>query len=639
MELPKEPVLFIKALSALTGPNDPVVLPQGAEKGDWEVELGVVIGTRARYVTEAEALSHVAGCCVVNDVSERAYQLERGGTWDKGKGADTFGPVGPWLVTADEVPDPQSLRLWLDVSGERMQDGTTKTMVFGVAQLVSYISRFMTLEPGDLIATGTPAGVGMGCKPPRFLRAGRHAAARHRGPRRAVDGRARVGRGAARPDPRQALTRPRRRLAARLRAMRRFLRLLTLWLLALAFPIQGATAATAMPMASPHAARHAMHHDMSAMAGMDDGARRHAVRAPRDRQVRLLRRLLRAGREPAGRAGRRAGGRRVGAGRAPRAAGRRSGVPDRRARPAASLLPRLTRRAWRAHVRSHAHNARRPGGSRSLARAGSSVEDRHDFHSIRRPRGTLARRGLGRRERARGLRRPRHRRQRRRRACRRAGPRAASTSSGSRTDAARAQARDDVAAALRQPLGEDDAVRIALSYSPALQAVLFDRAAASADATQSARLPNPVFTLRAAGQRWRARPHRGHAFADAAAGRPAAIAQPHPGRRRDAAAPAAAAGGRRAAQRRRRARGLGRRRRGGPVGALRARRCATPPRPAPRSRAAWRPRATSARCNARAKRPSRPTRSPSSRRRARAARRRARRSCARSVSTPARPLR
>ncbi len=172
MELPKEPVLFLKAPSALTGPNDPVVLPQGAEKGDWEVELGVVIGTRARYVPEAEALAHVAGYCVVNDVSERAYQLERGGTWDKGKGADTFGPVGPWLVTADEVPDPQALDLWLDVSGERMQDGNTRTMVFGVAQLVSYVSRFMTLEPGDLIATGTPAGVGMGRKPPRFLRAG-----------------------------------------------------------------------------------------------------------------------------------------------------------------------------------------------------------------------------------------------------------------------------------------------------------------------------------------------------------------------------------------------------------------------------------------------------------------------------------
>ena len=172
MELPKEPVLFIKALSALTGPNDPVVLPQGAEKGDWEVELGVVIGTRARYVPQGQALAHVAGYCVVNDVSERAYQLERGGTWDKGKGADTFGPVGPWLVTADEVPDPQALDLWLDVSGERMQDGNTRTMVFGVAELVSYVSRFMTLEPGDLIATGTPAGVGMGRKPPRFLRAG-----------------------------------------------------------------------------------------------------------------------------------------------------------------------------------------------------------------------------------------------------------------------------------------------------------------------------------------------------------------------------------------------------------------------------------------------------------------------------------
>ena len=170
MELPKEPVLFIKALSALTGPNDPVVLPQGAEKGDWEVELGVVIGTRARYVSEADALSHVAGYCVVNDVSERAFQLERGGTWDKGKCCDTFGPVGPWLVTADEVPDPQKLALWLEVSGERMQDGKTSDMVFGVAQLVSYVSRFMTLEPGDLIATGTPAGVGMGRQ--RFLKPG-----------------------------------------------------------------------------------------------------------------------------------------------------------------------------------------------------------------------------------------------------------------------------------------------------------------------------------------------------------------------------------------------------------------------------------------------------------------------------------
>ena len=170
MALPTEPIVFLKANSALTGPNDPVVMPQGSEKTDWEVELGVVIGTRARGVSEAQALSHVAGYCVVNDVSERAFQLERGGTWDKGKGCDTFGPVGPWLVTADEVPDPQDLKLWLDVGGQRMQDGTTADMVFGVAQLVSYISRFMTLEPGDLIATGTPAGVGMGRG--RFLKAG-----------------------------------------------------------------------------------------------------------------------------------------------------------------------------------------------------------------------------------------------------------------------------------------------------------------------------------------------------------------------------------------------------------------------------------------------------------------------------------
>ena len=170
MALPAEPILFLKTANALTGPNDPVVLPQGSSKGDWEVELGVVIGTRARYVSEADALSHVAGYCVVNDVSERAFQLERGGTWDKGKCCDTFGPVGPWLVTADEVPDPQKLGLWLDVSGERMQDGRTADMVFGVAQLVSYISRFMTLEPGDLIATGTPAGVGMGRQ--RFLKPG-----------------------------------------------------------------------------------------------------------------------------------------------------------------------------------------------------------------------------------------------------------------------------------------------------------------------------------------------------------------------------------------------------------------------------------------------------------------------------------
>jgi 2,4-didehydro-3-deoxy-L-rhamnonate hydrolase len=172
LPVPKEPVLFLKAASALAGCNDAVVLPQGSVKSDWEVELGVVIGSKARYVAEADALKHVAGYCVVNDLSEREYQLERGGTWDKGKGCDTFGPVGPWLVTADEVPDPQALTLWLDLNGERCQSGSTATMVFGVARLVSYVSRFMTLHPGDLISTGTPPGVGMGRKPPRYLRAG-----------------------------------------------------------------------------------------------------------------------------------------------------------------------------------------------------------------------------------------------------------------------------------------------------------------------------------------------------------------------------------------------------------------------------------------------------------------------------------
>jgi 2,4-diketo-3-deoxy-L-fuconate hydrolase len=170
--VPKEPILFLKANSALAGANDAVVLPQGAVKGDWEVELGVVIGMTARYTSEHDALAHVAGYCVVNDVSEREYQLERGSQWDKGKGCDTFGPVGPWLVTADEVADPQRLDLWLDVNGARMQTGNTRTMIFGVAQLVSYISRFMTLHPGDLISTGTPPGVGLGHKPPRFLRPG-----------------------------------------------------------------------------------------------------------------------------------------------------------------------------------------------------------------------------------------------------------------------------------------------------------------------------------------------------------------------------------------------------------------------------------------------------------------------------------
>ncbi|MGO4579923.1 fumarylacetoacetate hydrolase family protein [Cupriavidus sp. 2TAF22] len=172
MPLPGEPIVFLKANSSLNGPDDTVMLPRGSEKSDWEVELGVVIGTAARDVPREQALSHVAGYCVVNDVSEREFQLERGGTWDKGKGCDTFCPVGPWLVTRDEVADPQALGLWLDVNGERVQKGSTATMVFDVATLVSYVSRFMTLHPGDLICTGTPPGVGMGFKPPRFLKAG-----------------------------------------------------------------------------------------------------------------------------------------------------------------------------------------------------------------------------------------------------------------------------------------------------------------------------------------------------------------------------------------------------------------------------------------------------------------------------------
>jgi 2,4-diketo-3-deoxy-L-fuconate hydrolase len=172
MEVPKEPVLFMKATSSICGANDETVLPRHSEKTDWEVELGVVIGTEAKYVSEADALSHVAGYCVVNDISERAHQLEGTGQWVKGKSADTFGPIGPWLVTADEVPDPQSLRLWLEVDGQRYQDGSTATMVFGVAHLISYISRYMSLQPGDIISTGTPQGVGLGQKPPRFLRAG-----------------------------------------------------------------------------------------------------------------------------------------------------------------------------------------------------------------------------------------------------------------------------------------------------------------------------------------------------------------------------------------------------------------------------------------------------------------------------------
>ena len=173
MALPTEPIVFLKALSAFCGPFDDVPVPPGAEKVDWEVELGVVIGTLARRVTEEAAMDHVAGYCVVNDVSERAYQSERGGTWDKGKGCDNFGPTGPWLVTKDEVPDPQALDLWCDVDGQRMQHGNTRTMIFGVRDLVSYVSHFITLHAGDIIATGTPPGVGLGKKPqPVFLRTG-----------------------------------------------------------------------------------------------------------------------------------------------------------------------------------------------------------------------------------------------------------------------------------------------------------------------------------------------------------------------------------------------------------------------------------------------------------------------------------
>jgi 2,4-diketo-3-deoxy-L-fuconate hydrolase len=172
MPIPKEPIVFLKANTALSGPDDPIMLPKGSKKTDWEVELGVIIGTRAQYVSEADALKYVAGYTVVNDVSERAYQLELGGTWDKGKGCDTFGPVGPWLVTQEDIYDVQDLDLYLELNGKRMQSGSTATMVFTVAQIVSYVSKFMTLEPGDVIATGTPPGVGMGRKPQRFLKQG-----------------------------------------------------------------------------------------------------------------------------------------------------------------------------------------------------------------------------------------------------------------------------------------------------------------------------------------------------------------------------------------------------------------------------------------------------------------------------------
>lgn len=172
MAVPTEPIVFMKATSSLCGPNDDVEMPLNSTKTDWEVELGVVIGKAGKYIREEDALAHVAGYCVVNDVSERALQLEGTGQWIKGKSADTFGPLGPWLVTADEVPDPQDLKLWLEVDGHRFQNGSTKTMVFGVAYLVSYLSKFMSLQPGDIISTGTPPGVGLGQKPPRYLREG-----------------------------------------------------------------------------------------------------------------------------------------------------------------------------------------------------------------------------------------------------------------------------------------------------------------------------------------------------------------------------------------------------------------------------------------------------------------------------------
>ncbi|MGR9555749.1 fumarylacetoacetate hydrolase family protein [Rhizobium leguminosarum] len=170
--VPPEPIIFMKATSAIVGPNDNVIIPRGSEKTDWEVELGVVIGKTAKYVTEAEALDYVAGYCVSNDVSERAFQTERSGQWTKGKSCDTFGPIGPWLVTKDEIPEPQNLDMWLTVNGQKMQNGSSKTMVYGVAFLVSYLSQFMSLHAGDVISTGTPPGVGMGLKPPRYLKAG-----------------------------------------------------------------------------------------------------------------------------------------------------------------------------------------------------------------------------------------------------------------------------------------------------------------------------------------------------------------------------------------------------------------------------------------------------------------------------------
>lgn len=171
-EVPAEPIIFMKATSAICGPNDPIIIPRGSDKTDWEVELAVIIGKQAKYVTEAEAMDYVAGYAVTNDVSERAFQIEHSGQWTKGKSCDNFGQIGPWLVTKDEIADPQNLRMWLTVNGEKMQDGSSSTMVFGVAHLVSYLSQFMSLHPGDVISTGTPPGVGLGLKPPRYLKAG-----------------------------------------------------------------------------------------------------------------------------------------------------------------------------------------------------------------------------------------------------------------------------------------------------------------------------------------------------------------------------------------------------------------------------------------------------------------------------------
>lgn len=171
-KVPPEPIIFMKATSAICGPNDPILIPRTSEKTDWEVELGVVIGKPAKYVTEADALSHVAGYCVINDVSERAFQTERSGQWTKGKSCDNFGQTGPWLVTPDEVPDPQNMAMWLTVNGQTMQNGSTRTMVYGVAHIIAYLSQFFTLHPGDIISTGTPPGVGMGMKPPRYLKPG-----------------------------------------------------------------------------------------------------------------------------------------------------------------------------------------------------------------------------------------------------------------------------------------------------------------------------------------------------------------------------------------------------------------------------------------------------------------------------------